>query len=388
MLNIPLMDNNILPEDVNALIEFLRTAKRLTNGPKVLEFEEAWSGWLGVKHSLFVNSGASANLITMCALRDLYGPGEVIVPPITWSSDLSSVFAAGFTPVFADVAFHNMAMREDAVLSSINEKTRAVFLTHVLGFNGLTPGLMEELERRHIPLIEDVCESHGATMGGKKCGTFGLASNFSFYYAHHMSTVEGGMISTNDNRFYQQCRLYRSHGMARELTDEALKADYARRYPDLRPEFLFAVPAFNLRSTEINAVLGLSQLPRLDANNERRVANFTLFLDNLDSDTYFTEFDREGTVNYAFVVLLRQPDKEKFERLTGLLREEGVEFRRGTAGGGNMARQPFVRRRMPDFDPASLKNADLIHFYGLYTGNYPSLGKEKILGLCEVLNSL
>ena len=388
MLNIPLMDNNILPEDIDAVVEFLRTSDRLTNGPKVMEFEEAWSQWLGVKHSLFVNSGSSANYITMAVLRDLYGPGEVIVPPIAWSSDISSVFAAGLTPVFVDVDMSNLAMDANEVISHLNENTRAVFLTHVLGFNGLSRRLLDELKARNIPLIEDVCESHGASMNGKKCGTFGLASNFSFYYAHHMSTIEGGIICTDDDRFYQQCRLYRSHGMVRELTDEDLKQSYAEKYPDLRPEFLFVVPGYNMRSMELNAVMGLSQLKRLDANNVRRVENWRLFVEHLDPEKYFTDFAMDGAVNYAFVVMLRQPSEEKFKMLTEMLRSENIEFRRGTAGGGNMARQPFVRERVPGFDPASLKTADIIHFYGLYTGNYPTLEREKILKLCELLNSL
>ncbi len=386
MLNIPLMSDNISEEDKEILADFIRTSDRFTNGPKVREFEDEWSRWLGVKHSLFVNSGASANYITMAVLRELYGPGEVIVPPIAWSSDISSVFAAGFTPVFVDVDMSTLAMNEDEVLSHITDKTRAVFLTHVLGLTGLSRRLLDELERRGIPLIEDVCESHGTTMNGKKCGTFGLASNFSFYYAHHMSTIEGGVICTDDDRFYQMCRLFRSHGMVRELTDEDMKREYAEKYPDLRPEFLLAVPGYNMRGTELNAVLGLNQLKRLDENNARRVENFKLFVGNLDPDKYFTDFRMEGQVNYAFIVLLRQASREKFERLTQLLRSENVEFRRGTAGGGNLARQPFVRKRLPDFDPATLKNADFIHFYGLYTGNYPSLEKEKILELCKLLN--
>lgn len=397
MLNIPLMANNILKEDLDELIKFLngsnvggtsREIPRLTNGPKIIEFENAWSKWLGVKHSLFVHSGAAANYITMAVLRELYGPGEVIVPPIAWSSDISSVFAAGLTPVFADVDMHTLAMDESEILSHITDKTRAVFLTHVLGFNGLTQSLLDELNKRGIPLIEDVCESHGATMNGRKCGTFGLASNFSFYYAHHMSTIEGGVICTNDDHFYQMCRLFRSHGMVRELTDEDMKREYAEKYPDLRPEFLFAVPGYNMRGTEINGVLGLSQIKRLDENNKHRVKNFELFIEHLDPEKYFTDFSMEGQVNYAFVILLRQPDREKFERLTELLRAEKVEFRRGTAGGGNLARQPFVRNRMMGFDPSTMRNADFIHFYGLYTGNYPSLEKEKILGLCDVLNRL
>lgn len=388
MLNIPLMDNNILAEDKEALIEFLRTSDRLTNGPKVQEFEQTWSDWLGVKHTLFVNSGSSANFITMAVLHDLYGAGEIIVPPIAWSSDISSVFAAGHTPVFADVSMQNLAMSEAEILSHITTKTRAVFLTHVLGFNGLSQNLLEELEKRNILLIEDVCESHGASLNGKKCGTFGMASNFSFYYAHHMSTIEGGAICTNDDRFYQYCRLYRSHGMIRESTDECFRNEIAKKYPELRPEFLFLVPGYNMRSTELNAVIGLSQLKRLDANNRCRVENFKLFLDNLDPEKYFTDFQIEGAVNYAFVILLRNADPEQFRKLTDALQAENVEFRRGTAGGGNLARQPFVRERMPDFDPASLKTANFIHNYGLYTGNYPDLSREKILGLCDLLNNI
>ncbi len=386
MLNIPLMSNNISEEDKEVLADFIRTSDRFTNGPKVREFEEAWSQWLGVKHSLFVNSGASANYMTMAVLRELYGPGEVIVPPIAWSSDISSVFAAGFTPVFVDVDMSTLAMNEDEILSHITDRTRAVLLTHVLGLNGLSQRLLDELDRRGIPLIEDVCESHGTTMNGKKCGTFGLASNFSFYYAHHMSTIEGGVICTNNDRVYQMCRMFRSHGMVRELTDEDMKREYAEKYPDLRPEFLFAVPGYNMRGTELNAVLGLNQLKRLDGNNARRVENFKLYVKNLDPEKYFTDFRMDGQVNYAFIVLLRQASREKFERLTELLRSENVEFRRGTAGGGNLARQPFVRKRLPDFDPSTLKNTDFIHFYGLYTGNYPSLEKEKILELCKLLN--
>lgn len=388
MLNIPLMNNNIQQEDIEDLIQFLKKTDRFTQGPKVQEFEQAWSRWLGVKHSLFVNSGSSANYITMAAIRDLYGAGEVIVPPIAWSSDISAVFAAGHTPVFADVSFHNLAMDEEQILSKITDKTKAVFLTHVLGFNGLTQRLVDELEKRNIPLIEDTCESHGASLQGKKCGSFGLASNFSFYYAHHMSTIEGGMVCTNDDRFYQYCRLYRSHGMLRESTDEAWKQENMQKHPDLRPEFLFMVPGYNMRGTELNAVIGLSQIKRLDGNNKKRAANFELFLKNLDPEKYKTDFDVSGAVNYAFVILLRNADERRFAKLTAALQKEHVEFRRGTAGGGNLARQPFVRERMPQFDPAVLKNAEYIHKYGLYTGNYPSLEQEKILGLCRLLNEI
>ncbi len=388
MLNIPLMSNNITRDDVKCLISFLETADRFTNGPKVREFEQAWSRWLGVKHSVFVNSGASANFMTMAGIAQMYGKGEIIVPTITWVSDIASVISAGHKPVFVDADMRNMAMLESQVLSSITDDTKAVFLTHVLGFNGLSQHLVDELARRGILLIEDVCESHGAMFGKKKAGTSGYTSNFSFYYAHHMSTIEGGMICTDDDVFYQMMRMYRSHGMLRENDDENYRDEIQRRYPDLNPEFIFMVPGYNMRSTELNAVIGLNQLERLDGNIQKRRENFRIFMDGLDSTKYFTGFDVEGNSNYAFVVLLKEKDPEFFARLTAVLRRENVEFRRGTAGGGNQLRQPFVRKLYPGYEPADYRNADHIHFYGLYTGNFPSLDKASIQALTKLLREI
>src|SRR4029077_17164484 len=118
-----------------------------------------------------------------------------------------------------------------------------------------TDQLLSELQQRHIPLVEDVCESHGATHNGKKLGSFGWISNFSFYYAHHMSTIEGGMVCTNDEEVYQTVRMLRSHGMVREATSSGVKDKFQQKHPDLNPDFIFAYPAYNMRSTELNAVL-------------------------------------------------------------------------------------------------------------------------------------
>lgn len=388
MLDLPLMSNNITKEDVDVLIDFLKGTDRFTNGPKVYEFEQAWSRWLGVKHSVFVNSGASANFMTMAGIAQMYGKGEVIVPVITWVSDISSVIFAGHTPVFVDVDLKNMAMMEDRILEKITEKTKAVFMTHVLGFNALSASFVDTLREQEILLIEDVCESHGVMVGDKKAGSVGFASNFSFYYAHHMSTVEGGVVCTDNDEFYQMMRMFRSHGMLRENTDDAYKVKTVEAFPDLNPEFIFMVPGFNMRSTELNAVIGLNQLRRLDCNIQKRRDNFRVFMEHLNSRRYFTDFDTEGNSNYAFVILLREKDPEFFSRLTDALRKERVEFRRGTAGGGNQARQPFVRKLYPELDPTVFQNAEHIHFYGMYVGNYPDLEKEKILKLSELLNKI
>jgi CDP-6-deoxy-D-xylo-4-hexulose-3-dehydrase len=166
------------------------------------------------------------------------------------------------------------------------------------------------------------------------------------------------------------------------------KWDYIDEYPDLNPDFIFAYPAYNVRSTEINAVIGRSQLKRLDDNNLARTANLNLFLQHLDPDLYRTDFATEGSCNYAFTLILNEPDQKLCERVMAALRKHGIEFRRGTAGGGNQLRQPYLRRRLGDDAWKACPNADHVHFHGFYIGNYPSLERERILGLCELLNGL
>jgi CDP-6-deoxy-D-xylo-4-hexulose-3-dehydrase len=389
-LHWPLMKNNIAREDLAAVCALLgQDDPVLTQSANVRALEREWSDWLGVRHSVFVNSGSSANLLTLAALKELHGPGgEVIVPTITWVSDIAAVLHCGFKPVFVDIDPRTLGMDNEQVLEKITPRTRAVFLTHVLGYNALGRRLLDELARRKVPLLEDVCESHGATFAGRKLGTFGLASNFSFYYAHHLSTIEGGMVCTNDADFYEAVRMLRSHGLVRELDSDSRKREYADDNPDLNPEFIFAHAGYNLRSTEINAVIGRSQLPRLDANIERRNENLLLFLDNLHPDVYQTDFATEGCSNYAFTLILKEPDAVLCRRVMASLKARGVEFRRGTAGGGNQVRQPYLRRLVgPDAGP-NYPRADHVHFYGFYIGNYPSLERESILRLCELLNGL
>ena len=216
----------------------------LTNGPQCVAFEQEWSEWLGVKYSVFVNSGASANLLTMALLK-LRHPegGEVIVPPLTWVSDIASVLQNGFTPVFADIDPRTLAMAPAQILAKISDQTRAVFLTHVQGFDGLTDGLLAELTRRGIPLIEDVCESHGATHNGARAWAASAGCRTSrFYYAHHMSTIEGGMVCTDDAEVYQQIRMLRSHGMVREANDADVRTRLARGEPGPEPGLHLRLP--------------------------------------------------------------------------------------------------------------------------------------------------
>ena len=386
--SLPLMKGNITKKDIDTLIEFLRGMPRLTQSENVKAFENEWSEWLGVRYSVFVNSGSSANLISMAVIKYLYGTGEIIVPPLTWVSDIVSVLHNGFEPVFVDINPRNLCMNDEQVLAKLTDKTKAVFITHVQGFNGLTDRLLENLAERNIPLVEDVCESHGATFREKKLGTFGLISNFSFYFAHHMSTIEGGMVCSNDRTIYETVRMLRSHGMVREIEDNSLREKYIKENPDLNPDFIFGFPGYNMRNTEIGAVLGRSQLKRLDENNVKRQKNFEIFLNNLDPAKYKTDFDLEGNCNYAFNLVIKKANKRFQSKVEAAMRNAGVEFRRGSSGGGNQLRQPYLKTILPKDEYKKYPETEHIHFFGFYLGNYPDLSEKKITTLCQFLNNI
>jgi CDP-6-deoxy-D-xylo-4-hexulose-3-dehydrase len=176
--------------------------------------------------------------------------------------------------------------------------------------------------------------------------------------------------------------------MVREVSDGKMIRRFVREHPDLSPDFIFAYPAYNVRNTEIGAVLGRSQLKRLDENNIRRNRNFKLFLDNLDTQKYRTDFDLEGSSNYAFNLVLRHPDVKLRGKVERLMRKAGVEFRRGSSGGGNQLRQPYLRGILPDGEWEKYPEIEHVHFFGYYIGNYPDLEEDKILRFCELLNSL
>ena len=269
------MHNNFTNQDMIQVSKLIKNKNLvLTQSKKVNEFEQKWSNWLGVKYSTFVNSGSSANFMTISALKILNknkNKNEIIVPTLTWVSDINSVIINGFKPIFVDVNFSNLSMNIDQVIKKISNKTLAVFITHAQGFNGLNDYLIKYLKKKKIHLIEDVCESHGAKFKNKKLGSYGLASNFSFYYAHHLTTIEGGMICTNNKKLHDIFRMLRSHGMLRETNNKQLENKVKRKYKDLSPQFIFLYPTLNFRNNEIGAVIGLNQLKSLNIFRGRRV---------------------------------------------------------------------------------------------------------------------
>lgn len=390
--NWPLINDNVSREDREVLSEFILSDQRLTNGTKVQEFEKIWSNWLGVKHSTMLNSGNSGNFLSIAIVKELRGIGEVIVPPLGWVSDISSVVQLGMTPVFVDISLNNLAITSENIRKAITKKTKAIVLVHCLGFNAINEEIIKIAKENNILLIEDCCEAHGATYDGKKVGTFGDISVFSFYFGHHITTIEGGMICTNNEEINEFSKLFRSHGMTREVSEKTQNY-YRKNYPELNPMFTFAVAGFNMRSTELNAVLGIEQMNRIDSYVEKRKHNLSVWLQNLDSRKYFTEFDVEGNSSFALPLIVRPQYKDRFHinddysSVCDVLDIRGVEYRLGTAGGGNQAIQPYLDN-FPFNVVGDLDSVNYVHNNSLYIGNHIDLTDEQIINLTKVLNDV
>ena len=388
----PLINDNITQSDRQILADFCLNGERFTNGSKVKEFEKAWSEWLGVKHSVMVNSGASANFISIAMVKELKGIGEVIVPPIGWVSDISSVVQLGMTPVFVDVSLTDFNITAENIKAAITKDTKAIVLVHTLGFNAMTDEIVQIAKDNDIILIEDCCEAHGAKYGDKRVGSIGDISLFSFYFGHHITTIEGGTVCVNNDKLYDLAKLFRSHGMTREASTE-LQEYYKLTNPDLNPLFTFAVAGFNMRSTELNAVLGLEQLKRLDYNIERRRDNLDIWLKHLNPSIFITSFNTEGNSNFALPLVMQGSTRDRlhinddYSSVCDVLDLNGVEYRLGTAGGGNQARQPYLKK-FPHKISGVLAQANYIHENALYIGNHVDLTKEQIIELCKKLNNV
>lgn len=387
--NWPLMNNNINQNDKKALIKFIKYTDKFTNGEKVKNFEKKWSQWLGVKYSTFVNSGASANLITLKILKELKkNKNEVIIPAFTWNSDVVSVINAGFKPIFVDINLENLALDESIVKKKISKNTAAIFYTHAMGFLGISKNFLKYLKKKKIFIIEDTCESHGIKLGNKKGGALGDISNFSYYYSHHISTIEGGMICTNSKLIDSMAKMKRGHGLLRESQNQKLINKVKSIYKDLNSDFIFYTEGFNFRNTEFSAVIGIEQLKRLNYNIKKRNDNHRLFLRLLRKDIFFTDFNLKGSSNYGLHIILKKKNKILFKKLISILEKNSIEYRIGSAGGGNQLRQPYLKQIKNKFNLKNFPNTEHMHFFSLYIGNYPNLNKNKIIKLCKILDKI
>lgn len=387
-----LINDNITRNDREVLSNFILSNERLTNGLRVKEFEGLWSKWLGVKHSKMLNSGSSGNFISISIVKELKGIGEVIVPPLGWVSDVASIVQLGMTPVFVDVDLNNLSITSENIKNAITKNTKAIVLVHCLGFNAINEEIIQIAKDNDILLIEDCCEAHGAMYGDKKVGSFGDMSVFSYYFGHHITTIEGGMISTDNPEIDDLVKLYRSHGMTREASVD-LQKKYQEHYPDLNPLFTFAVPGFNMRSTELNAVLGIEQMKRIDNNIEKRRHNLNVWLGNLDNHKFVTEFYLDGNSNFALPLIMKPNYIDRFKinddytSVCDILDLNSVEYRLGTAGGGNQVLQPYLKKYEYRV-VGELNNVNYLHDNSLYVGNHTDLTDEQIIDLCKKLNNV
>ena len=369
-----LQENVLSKGDIEVLVDFIRNTKRFTQFEKVKEFEQKYSQWLGIKYSVFVNSGSSANLLLINALKELYNcklNDEIIVPAVTWVTNISPIMQNGLNPVFVDINLKNLSFDYDKLESAISSKTKAIFVTHLIGFPADINRIKEIIGDREILILEDCCESHGATIDGVKIGNFGIGSTFSFYWGHHLTSVEGGMICTNNEELYKLLLLKRSHGLARELPAKYHK-EFREKYPDIDFNFLFLTDGYNVRNTEFNAVLGLHQLKKLDQFIKIRNDNYVKFLKLLNPIKDKLHLQNIKGISSFCLPFIFKSDKYKI-KLQKKLEENKIESR--PIIGGNLLRQPCFKKYG---DYRDFKNTEIIHNNGFYIGNNQFVNNERL----------
>jgi CDP-6-deoxy-D-xylo-4-hexulose-3-dehydrase len=382
----PLMEDTITLKDRLKMSLFLLTSSRLTNGPKVRKFEQEWSKWLGVKHSLYVSSGSTANSLLISAVKEYYGlkdGDKVLVPATTWMTNVAPVFQSGLQPIFCDINLGNFSfdLNELKHIASIHSDIKVIFITHLIGLSSDVEKIREIFPEALI--LEDVCESHGVEgPDGKKRGTESIGSTFSFYFGHHMTTIEGGVVCTNNTELYELMRLKRSHGMAREASPEYFE-QYAKENPDIDKMFLFMTDGYNFRNHEVCAVLGLSQLKRLDKNIKIRRENYKRFHSSLvHVDGYRIPYYSEGNSSFSFPIITF---KDNIGRLKEVLRTNQIEYRPVISG--NLLRHPAFKKYKLCTE-RELPNVEILHNNGLYVGNSQFVTSRKIDKLIEILEEV
>jgi CDP-6-deoxy-D-xylo-4-hexulose-3-dehydrase len=363
------MKNSISLWDRVQLAKFVLTSDKFTQGENVERFEKEWSKWLGCKYSLFVTSGSTANFLLVSSIIEKYGlekGDKVLVPSCTWVTNINPIIQLGLTPIFCDVNLENYSFDLDnlKIISELHQDIKMVFVTHLLGI----PAEIEEY-RKIFPnalFIDDVCESHGCLdKSENKIGKNSLGATFSFYFGHHMSTVEGGMISTDSWELYDLMKMKRSHGLAR-VSDQFKY--YQNQNLEIEKSFLFVSDGYNFRNTEFGAVLGLSQLKRLDKFIENRDKTYTRFVEIMSApknkDNFYPVVYNEGNSCFCFPFICRT--KEIKSKLISLLDKYKIEYR--PVVGGNLLRQPYLKNYSISGKTENL-NVDIIHENGIYIGN-------------------
>jgi CDP-6-deoxy-D-xylo-4-hexulose-3-dehydrase len=375
------------PEELAAINQVLAEG-RLTMGEGVRRFEEAFAERFGTTHAIMVNSGSSANLVGVAALfhttrgRPLQRGDEVIVPAISWSTTFHPLQQYGLKLRFVDVELDTLNMDVSKLEAALTPDTRMLMAVSILGNPAALDRMRAFCDAHELVFVEDNCESLGATLNGKSCGTFGDVGTFSTFYSHHISTMEGGVLVTNDTELAHLARAIRNHGWARDVpADSPLVAN---RTDDFFEAYRFIVPGYNVRPLEICGAVGLEQLKKLDRTLAIRRANAALFVELFAGDERFILQREHGESSwFSFTIILNPALGLDRARVMEALRRAGIGFRMITGG-------CFLRHEAAKFFDYSIVGeivaANIAHDHGFFVGNHPRDLTAEITRLRDVLD--
>ena len=379
----PLAKETINTEDINYLIDWLKTEPRLTKDELTQEFEQKWAEYIGTKYSVFVNSGSSANLLMVYALKEMGKlKGKVIVPSVGWITTISPLIQFGIEPIMVDADKKTFGIDlEQTEFLLKTEDISAIMFVQVLGVPHYKEELLNLSKKYNVPLLEDGCAALGSSYeDGTMVGQVGDMSTFSFYFGHQFSTIEGGMINTNDEDLYHMLLVLRSHGWGKDLPNDLYKQLMEKNDIDpFHEPFTFLMPGFNLRSTDLQAFIGLRQLEKADWISEMRAENHIEYAKQLDGHFEFQDWGNDNPCSISFGALAES--KEHRKEVVNRLVENGIETRIFSAG--NLGLHPFWVNRYGEFHG---EVADKIHSRGFFLPNYPELEIDDInfiSGVCK-----
>ena len=376
---IKLVNDTINNQDIDHLIEWLKTYPRLTKGQLTLDLEEKWSKWLGINHTIFCNSGSSANILMLWALVEagrITRDSKIVIPPVAWATDLSPVIQLGMTPILCDSNLEDLSVDLNHLETIFKEtKPEVLLLVSVLGLVPDMQKILDLCNEHNVILLEDTCESMGSEFKGKKLGSFGLMSSFSTYFGHHISTIEGGFVSTDDVELYEILKSIRSHGWDRDSSPEYSQQLRKKwKTSDFDSLYTFYYSGFNLRSTDLQAFIGLGQLDKLDEICKKRNNNYKLYSQELGHMS--PKIKERGFIsNFAYPVIHKNRDI-----IVKRLQDANIEVRPMICG--SMGTQPFYVKK---YGRKELPNVSQIDQYGFYVPNHPGLTPDDIKQITEII---
>ena len=376
---ITLVKDTIDEKDIDRLVDWLKTYPRLTKGKVTLELERKYADWLGTEYSVFCNSGSSANLLMLSAIIEKYKSKKVVVPSVAWATDLAPVMQLGLKPLLCDCNMQDLSVDLEHLEKIFKtESPDALLLVSVLGLVPNMDKIVELCERYGVILLEDTCESMGSEFRDKKLGTFGLMSSFSTFFGHHISTIEGGFVCTDDEELYELLVSLRSHGWARESSVETqFKLQQEWDVTDFDSLYTFYYPGYNVRSTDLQAYIGLTQIDKLNSWGLQREANFEKYLECINYNFWKPKHDLNNfTSNFAYPII--HPNRNEIVKS---LQENDIETRPMVCG--SMGTQPFYVKK---YGRLELPNVTEVDKHGFYVPNHPKLTEEQIEFICNVIN--